>query len=181
MLNSTCTVYRLFVGITSNPNLCGPTLWEEHTPLLPEWLKDLQEALRSSHYILYASGFLPCTVESICICTEQWRHQRAVLINRNISVGVKRKQYSKITFLKSECFLPYCTYTIWSKVSGHLLETVIRLSLWHTSQSWTFIPGGPTLCLYDSSNSVRETFYQVSECLWWNGSPFFLQSCRQSS
>jgi hypothetical protein len=50
-------------------------------------------------------------------------------------------------------------YTIWSKVSGHLLENVIRLSLWHTSQSWILIPGGLTLCLYDSSNSARETFY----------------------
>jgi hypothetical protein len=52
------------------------------------------------------------------------------------------------------------TYTIWSKVSGHLLETVIRPLLWHTSQSWILIPGGPTLCLYDSSNSAGETFYR---------------------
>jgi hypothetical protein len=73
------------------------------------------------------------------------------------------------------------TYTIWSKVSGHLLETVIQLSLWHTSQSWILIPGGPTLCLYDSLNSAGETFYQVSERLRRNGSPFFLQSCSQSS
>jgi hypothetical protein len=29
-------------------------------------------------------------------------------------------------------------------------------------QSWTLILGGPTLCLYDSSNSAGETFYQVS-------------------
>jgi hypothetical protein len=33
------------------------------------------------------------------------------------------------------------TYAVWSKVSGHPLETVIWLSLWHTSQSWTFMPG----------------------------------------
>jgi hypothetical protein len=35
--------------------------------------------------------------------------------------------------------------------------------------------------LYDSSNSAGETSYQVSECLWWNGIPFFLYSCSQSS
>jgi hypothetical protein len=60
-------------------------------------------------------------------------------------------------------------YNIWSKVSGHLLETIIRLSLWHTSQSAKLIPGGPTHCLYDSSNSAGETFYQVSERLRRNG------------
>jgi hypothetical protein len=45
-------------------------------------------------------------------------------------------------------------YTLWSKVSVHVVETVIRISLWHSSQLWKLIPGGPTLCLYDSSNSA---------------------------
>jgi hypothetical protein len=72
-------------------------------------------------------------------------------------------------------------YTIWSEVSGHLIETVIQPLLWHPSKSWTLILGGPTLCFYDSSNSAVETFCQVSECLQRNGSPFFLQSCSQSS
>jgi hypothetical protein len=81
-----------------------------------------------------------------------------------------------------KCFVyVQLTYTIWSKVSGHPLETVIRLSLWHTSQSWTLILGGPTPCLYDGSNSAGGTFYQVSERLRRNGSPFFVQSCSQSS
>jgi hypothetical protein len=35
-------------------------------------------------------------------------------------------------------------YTIRSKVFRYPLETVIRLSLWRTSQSWTWIPGGST-------------------------------------
>jgi hypothetical protein len=68
-------------------------------------------------------------------------------------------------------------YTIRSKVSGRLLETLIRLSLWHTSQSWTLVLGVPTLWLYNSSNSVRRTFCQVTELLWPIGRPFFLQSC----
>jgi hypothetical protein len=37
--------------------------------------------------------------------------------------------------------------TIWSKVSGHLFETLIRISLWHTPQLWILTPGGPILCL----------------------------------
>jgi hypothetical protein len=36
-------------------------------------------------------------------------------------------------------------------------------------------------CLYDNLNSAVKTFCQVPECLWWNGSSFFLQSCSQSS
>jgi hypothetical protein len=46
---------------------------------------------------------------------------------------------------------PTIKYTIWSKVSRLPLETVIRLSLWHTSQSWTLIPGGPNLCFLMAS------------------------------
>jgi hypothetical protein len=60
-------------------------------------------------------------------------------------------------------------------VSGHLLETVIRLSLWHTSKLWTLILGGPTLCLYDCSNSARETFYR---CLNVSGGMATHSSCR---
>jgi hypothetical protein len=53
-------------------------------------------------------------------------------------------------------------------------------SLWHTSQSWTLIPGGPTLCLYDILTSAWETFYQVCERLRRNGSLFLLQSCTRA-
>jgi hypothetical protein len=41
--------------------------------------------------------------------------------------------------------------------------------------------GGPTLCLYESCNSARKTFYKVSECLQQNGSSIFPQSCSQGS
>jgi hypothetical protein len=67
-------------------------------------------------------------------------------------------------------------YTIWSKISGHPFETVIRLFLWHTSKLWTLILGGPTLCLYDSLNSAGEIF--STRCLNVSGGMAAHSSCR---
>jgi hypothetical protein len=77
---------------------------------------------------------------------------RMVLLDKDRRMDNVQK-HNIHTNVQSQTFRSYIfyNYTIWSKVSGHPLETVIRISLWHTSQSWTLIPGGPTLCLYDSS------------------------------
>jgi hypothetical protein len=101
---------------------------------------------------------------------------------------VSVQQYSCLTSA-GLCYLSHSCYMQWSSCVIHYLSKSLRtptrncspIFLWHTSQSWTLILGGPTLWLYESSNSAREAFCLVFERLWWNGSPFFLQSCSQSS
>jgi hypothetical protein len=61
--------------------------------------------------------------------------------------------------------------SIWSQVFGHLLENVIRLSLWHTSQSLT------DLALWQAALSC---WYRQSSSLNWSSSVDSTQRVRMS-